>query len=433
MEGNVVSVMPADGRGYNPDEPRDERGRWTSSGLLMPNDNGGWSTRPLRASVKERAGLLANHTYLSLPPRLRRDWGWDNSTTTDALSRLLPVWSRAEPLSDADFRERYLRGGTSLETTQHLRAAAVGAVHALTLGTMADAADELAAAIKTIGSHDWPRFLAVAESRTAAAPPLEVEQHPFAEHDEDDVILPPGDRNDELGSLLEWVANARPGEEQAIRQEIKRVYYDFGDKTGGDALNGALSQALEPGMRRQDREKILEDYEHYTHGDPADVGAMRNIIVNVAQLSAARSRVYTPPSGPAAIGLAERARIWALGWAARGQRIEEIFGKTLQGAFKTIDSFINGIAISIKTIDLRSATYQSEKRLLRLLTRYINKLAEFKGAELDVDKVKENEITGRLLHIIVPKGELTAEQRSAFRIATERAKKLGVDIRLTPF
>jgi hypothetical protein len=39
---------------------------------------------------------------------------------------------------------------------------------------------------------------------------------------DDRVRLPAGERNDELADLLEWIANAKPEEEQAIRAEIKR-------------------------------------------------------------------------------------------------------------------------------------------------------------------------------------------------------------------
>jgi hypothetical protein len=38
---------------------------------------------------------------------------------------------------------------------------------------------------------------------------------------ENRVVLPHGERNDELGDLLEWIANAKPGDEQAISAEIK--------------------------------------------------------------------------------------------------------------------------------------------------------------------------------------------------------------------
>jgi hypothetical protein len=53
---------------------------------------------------------------------------------------------------------------------------------------------------------------------------------------DDRVRLPAGERNDELGDPLEWIANAKPEEARAIRAEIKRHYYDIGDKLGYQAL-----------------------------------------------------------------------------------------------------------------------------------------------------------------------------------------------------
>jgi len=38
--------------------------------------------------------------------------------------------------------------------------------------------------------------------------------------------LPPGERIDELGDFVEWLANAKPEDEKAIRAAIKRYYYD---------------------------------------------------------------------------------------------------------------------------------------------------------------------------------------------------------------
>jgi len=59
---------------------------------------------------------------------------------------------------------------------------------------------------------------------------------------DDPVVLPPGQHNDELGDLLQWIANAKLGDEQAIRSEISRRYSDI-----GDTLNSALDTVLEIG------------------------------------------------------------------------------------------------------------------------------------------------------------------------------------------
>jgi hypothetical protein len=89
--------------------------------------------------------------------------------------------------------------------------------------------------------------------------------------------LPPGERIDELGDFLEWLANAKPEDEKAIRAEIKRYYYDVGDTTGGNQLNAALSDVLEPGTTLQARQEILNAVAPYADSDPADVGRFRSL------------------------------------------------------------------------------------------------------------------------------------------------------------
>jgi hypothetical protein len=91
--------------------------------------------------------------------------------------------------------------------------------------------------------------------------------------------LPPGERVDELGDFVEWLANAKPEDEKAIRAEIKRYYYDVGDTVGGNALNAALSDVLEPGVTPKIRQEILDGIAHYAVSDPAEVAQARNLIV----------------------------------------------------------------------------------------------------------------------------------------------------------
>jgi len=83
--------------------------------------------------------------------------------------------------------------------------------------------------------------------------------------------LPPGERNDEIGDLLEWIANASPDDADAINAEIKRVFSDAGDFNDGAMFHAALGEVL----RHPDqatRERVLETYEPITHHDPVEIG-----------------------------------------------------------------------------------------------------------------------------------------------------------------
>lgn len=166
--------------------------------------------------------------------------------------------------------------------------------------------------------------------------------------------LPPGPRNDERADLLQWIANARPEDEQAIRAEIKRLYYEVGDKLAYEALNAALSDILEPGLDKQARQQILNGIAPYADTDPARGQSG-------AYLTAASLLLLGMVPLGAAADTATAA--WRLGWAVRGLYFSERLGANLPATFPVIDSFVDGIASSIKSIDLNAAFYQDAVRL----------------------------------------------------------------------
>jgi hypothetical protein len=81
------------------------------------------------------------------------------------------------------------------------------------------------------------------------------------------VHLPPAKRIDELGDFLEWLANAKPEDEQTIRAEINRYWGSVGDIQAVATLNHMLSQVLKPGTTRQQRQQILELIDNYSRYD----------------------------------------------------------------------------------------------------------------------------------------------------------------------
>ena len=124
---------------------------------------------------------------------------------------------------------------------------------------------------------------------------------------------------------------------------------------------------------------------------------------------------------------------WEMGWAKRGNYLNEKLGANLPGTFKTIDIFADGVATSIKSIDLNAATYQHATHLTYRLNEYVNKLADFEGDTLgDINIAAEN-ITSRNLSIAIPKNSMTAVQQAAFEAARSRVEKLGIDLIVTEF
>src|SRR5262249_5013794 len=120
----------------------------------------------------------------------------------------------------------------------------------------------------TDGSSSESSQVRVAEDENAPSQ-SDASQSP----NDDRVRLPPSDDDiDELHDLVEWIANAKPEDEAAIRAEIKKHFYDVGDIAGGNALNRALSDALEAGNNKKARQEILDSIAVYAKSDPAISG-----------------------------------------------------------------------------------------------------------------------------------------------------------------
>ncbi|HVJ51374.1 MAG TPA: Tox-REase-5 domain-containing protein [Aliidongia sp.] len=157
----AIGVLDGEGKtGYNPDEPRDERGRWTSGGAS-------WRSKGLvDRGPAGRAAALAGYAYVQLPDRLRRRAGWPDQAATARLARLIQSWNAAGRLDDADFRDRFLGSGVGITAARHLRDAAAEAVRAETSGEMSDAGRHLALAMADIGTA-WPHAQRLANEKAA--------------------------------------------------------------------------------------------------------------------------------------------------------------------------------------------------------------------------------------------------------------------------
>jgi hypothetical protein len=187
---------------------------------------------------------------------------------------------------------------------------------------------------------------------------------------DDRVKLPPSDDDiDELHDLVEWIANAKPEDEAAIRGEIKKRFYDVGDISGGNALNRALSDSLEAGNNKKVRQEILDSIADFAKADPAVMGFLREIAPGIlalprAAIAGAEREAAAATEAEASAAAAAGGDPWKLGWAARGKFFDKVFGKgTLNPLSRTIDEFEVGIATSRKSIDLSAATYQDFGRL----------------------------------------------------------------------
>ena len=248
------------------------------------------------------------------------------------------------------------------------------------------------------------------------------------------VRLRPGpQRIDELADFIEWIANAKPEDERAIRAEIKRYFYDVGDQGSAAALNSALTVLLRPGITKEDRQRILDrQLDAFTHADPGEYAQTREWATGAALLAGG-----VPPVAAGEAAAAEQAsEAWTYGWAKRGQYFDQLLRDgSLPTLFRTIDNFTDGVATSIKSIDLNAATYQDAARLTYRLNKYIDDLGDYEGGSLITTTVELPDISDRVLNLVVPKGAMTKVQGAAIEAARSRAliaNRYPVKIIITP-
>jgi hypothetical protein len=235
-------------------------------------------------------------------------------------------------------------------------------------------------------------------------------------------------RIDELADFTEWLANATPQDEAAIRAEIKRYFADVGWQAAADDLNSKLSVVLRPGVTTATRQSILNSIDVYTRVDPAEYVGTRDFL-NAAVLAGAGLLV-----GGAAAD--EPSPVWQLGWAKRGQIINEKFGDSaFPPNYPVIDKIPDGVATSVKSIDLQAATYQNDISLANRLLKYVEDVRDFDGVVWSNLDIQANQITGRAVQLIVPKGSMTTLQRAIIDQVREIAKRSNrpVEIIVTEF
>jgi len=221
--------------------------------------------------------------------------------------------------------------------------------------------------------------------------------------------LPPGERNDEIGDLLEWIANAKREDIEGINSEISRLFSQVGDFQDAAALHHALATVL---AHPDDatRQKVLDDYEPVTHRDDPSKGADLITDLTTNALLGPTSRLLKP--GAEATATAEGAvaaegataaeevasKVWRLGWAKRGQEIEDVRTATMRGirtgpSYPVIDFLEeDGTAVSIKSIYLNAAPYQDAGRLTYRINDYLRRLGGFNGASYGKTVITSDDI-----------------------------------------
>lgn len=117
----------------------------------------------------------------------------------------------------------------------------------------------------------------------------------------------------------------------------------------------------------------------------------------------------------------------------RGYVWESYFDDVLPNGFRTIDRFVEGNAVSLKTLDLTAPTYANAQTGIRALTSrvtgYIDTLADFKGGVRGNVRITEGMIQGRTLSLGVPAGG-TPSQAAALQSLVDYAASKGITLQI---
>jgi RHS repeat-associated protein len=120
--------------------------------------------------------------------------------------------------------------------------------------------------------------------------------------------------------------------------------------------------------------------------------------------------------------------VWGMNALERGLVIEKGLGGNLPRNFPVIDKLENGVATSIKSLDLTAQSYQKGGAVLSRLKGYINTLSNFSRGELSGVVAEQGvNFTSKTLEVAVQPGKATLSQWEQIGRAMEYAKNQGVE------
>ena len=143
------------------------------------------------------------------------------------------------------------------------------------------------------------------------------------------------------------------------------------------------------------------------------------------QAYAASARVYGVGGGI----VQATDKVWSLPWNQRGLAIEKLFGKNVTGGgYPGIDKWLNGVGTSIKSLDVRTNSYTTGNTLYNRVKGYVDSIAKWNGStgRSKILPITPNQILGRELLFVIPRGAATGAQMSQIQRAAAYARSRGV-------
>jgi len=165
---------------------------------------------------------------------------------------------------------------------------------------------------------------------------------------------------------------------------------------------------------------------------PAGVGFSRNALSHADDIyKAGKSLIntlddVTTPMTKLLTKVDDTSSVWKLNPFERGLKIEKLLGANM-GNYPVIDKFSNGVATSIKSIDLDAKSYQNLSTLQRTLGSYVDEIAQFQGQKWGEFDLRFTPINKRVLELAVTPGASYLQREVIDRIVSDSQRK-GVDV-----
>ncbi len=96
--------------------------------------------------------------------------------------------------------------------------------------------------------------------------------------------------------------------------------------------------------------------------------------------------------------------------------------------FPVIDKFGNGVATSIKSIDITAESFMKGNGLFKTLKGYVNKLGAFQGGTRGGVSIDADDITSKVLDVAIQPGKVTTAQWEQLNNALKYAKDNNVQL-----
>ena len=126
--------------------------------------------------------------------------------------------------------------------------------------------------------------------------------------------------------------------------------------------------------------------------------------------------------------------IWDQDNFSRGEAFRKLFDTNLPKTFPVIDSYNDGNASALKTIDLTAPYYKSKSRINDSIKSDIDELSKFNGAEKKINgkNYKVSNIKNKSLTVVIPENS-PQDRKDVVSSLKEYARTKGVTLEIKEY